>query len=173
MSKGRILLAAAITLSAPLMMGTIDRTENFDQRLLAAHNRERERTGVPTLEWDAALAADAKGWADALAATNTFEHSRADPSDPETPGENLWAGTRGAFSPEEMIGYWVAEKRDYRPGPIPAVSRSGDFENVGHYTQVIWRNTRKVGCALAKSRREDILVCRYSEGGNVIGERAI
>lgn len=173
MVQGRNLFAVMLALSAPLMTGAVDRTANLGQRLLAAHNRERALAGVPALAWDQALAADAQGWADALAETNSFEHSRADPSDPETPGENLWAGTRGAFSPEEMIGYWIAEKRDYKPGPIPAVSRSGDFENVGHYTQLIWRNTRRVGCAVARGQREDILVCRYTQGGNVIGEHAL
>lgn len=170
---GRIMLIVSIALSAPLTTGAVDRTTNLDQRLLAAHNRERAAIGVPALAWDDDLAADAKGWAEALAATNSFEHSRADPSDPETPGENLWAGTRGAFSPEEMVGYWIAEKRDYKPGPIPAVSRSGDFENVGHYTQVIWRDTRRVGCAVARGSREDILVCRYAQGGNVVGQHAV
>lgn len=173
MVLGRFLLAATVALSAPLMMGSTDRMANLDQRLLAAHNRERALSGVPALRWDPQLAADAREWADALAATNSFEHSRADPTDPETPGENLWAGTRGAYAPEDMVGYWVAEKRDYKPGRIPAVSRSGNFENVGHYTQVIWRNTRSVGCAVARSHREDILVCRYAQGGNVIGQHAV
>lgn len=173
MSLGRILLAGALALSAPLMTGSVDRTANLDQRLLAAHNRERARIGVPALEWDAALSSDAKIWADALAKTGSFEHSPADPSDPEVQGENLWAGTPAAWAPEEMVGLWIAEKRDYKPGIFPAVSKSGDLEKVGHYTQLIWRNTRKVGCALARGSREDVLVCRYAEGGNVIGERPI
>jgi hypothetical protein len=173
MHLGRILFSIAITVSAPLLTGGIDRTRNLDQRLLAAHNRERAQLGVPALEWDAELAAGARVWADALARTGRFHHSPADPSDPDTPGENLWAGTPGAWAPEDMVGYWIAEKSDYRPGPIPAVSRSGDFEKVGHYTQVIWRKTGKVGCALARGASEDILVCRYSEGGNVVGEHAI
>jgi hypothetical protein len=170
MKSLRILFAVVVAASAPLMTGAIDRTTGMEQRLLATHNRERARMGVPGLEWDKALAADAAIWADALARTNSFEHSPADSSDPDVQGENLWAGTPGAWAPEEMVGYWVAEKRDYRPGIFPAVSRSGDLENVGHYTQLIWRSTRKVGCALARSANEDILVCRYSEGGNVIGE---
>ena len=173
MVLGRILLAATIALSTPLLTGATDRLANLDHRLLAAHNRERALTGVPALAWDDHLAEDAREWAEALAETNSFEHSRADPTDPETPGENLWAGTSGAYAPEEMVGYWIAEKRDYKHGLVPAVSRSGDFEKVGHYTQVIWRETRKVGCAVARSHREDILVCRYSQGGNVIGQRAI
>ncbi|NNM76144.1 SCP-like extracellular [Sphingomonas sp. ID1715] len=166
----RILCAAAVASSAPLMIGGTDRTSSLEERLLAAHNRERALVGVPALTWDKRLAADAAIWADALARTGSFEHSPADPSDPDVQGENLWAGTPGAWAPEEMVGYWIAEKRDYRPGVFPSVSRSGDLEKVGHYTQLIWRSTRKVGCALARSTKEDILVCRYAEGGNVLGE---
>jgi hypothetical protein len=173
MVSGRVLLSIALALSAPLIANATSRTANLQARLLAAHNRERAAIGIPPLEWDRQLAANAKVWADALAETGTFEHSPADASDPDVEGENLWAGTRGAWSPEEMIGLWIAEKRDYRPGIFPAVSRSGELEKVGHYTQVIWRNTRRVGCALAQGRKEDVLVCRYAEGGNVIGERPI
>lgn len=173
MATGRLLLAIATLLSAPLMIGGIDRTSNLEQRLLAAHNRERAVIGVPALGWDPALAADAAAYARELAVSGRFEHSSADPSDPQVQGENLWAGTPGAWALEEMVGYWVDEKHDYRPGIFPAVSRSGDLDKVGHYTQLIWRNTRKVGCALDRSAREDVLVCRYSQGGNVIGERVI
>lgn len=173
MKQGRSLFAVALALSAPLMTGATHRHVNLEERLLAAHNRERLATGVPALEWDAQLAADAAIWARELARTGAFEHSPADPSDPDVQGENLWAGTPGAWSPEQMVGYWVAEKRDYKPGVFPAVSRSGDLDQVGHYTQLVWRTTRKVGCALDRSTREDILVCRYTEGGNVIGERVI
>jgi hypothetical protein len=35
----------------------------------------------------------------------------------------------------------------------------------------MWRSTGKVGCALAHGRRDEFMVCRYSEGGNVMGER--
>lgn len=173
MKLGRIALTAALAASTPLIGAGIDRTAGFDARILAAHNRERAAIGVPALAWDAKLAADAKRWADALAATGAFEHSPADPTDPEVQGENLWAGTKGAWAPEEMVGLWIAEKRDYRPGVFPAVSKSGDLAKVGHYTQVIWRKTRKVGCALARGAREDVLVCRYSEGGNVLGEAVV
>ena len=171
MQLGRIALTAALAATAPLLGASIDRTGAVEDRLLAAHNRERAEIGVPALEWDPQLAADAANWAQALAETDSFAHSRADPTDPDVQGENLWAGTRGAWAPEEMVGLWIAEKSDYRPGIFPAVSRSGSLEKVGHYTQLIWRNTRKVGCALATGTREDILVCRYSTGGNVIGER--
>lgn len=171
MKIGRIASTAVLAATAPLLGASLDRETHVDARLLAAHNRERAAMGVPALEWDAGLAADAGDWARALAETNSFAHSRANPTDPDVQGENLWAGTRGAWAPEEMVGLWISEKRDYRAGVFPAVSRSGKLERVGHYTQVIWRDTRRVGCAIASTDSEDILVCRYSTGGNVIGQR--
>ena len=70
-----------------------------------------------------------------------------------------------------MVGLWIAEKSDFKPGIIPNNSISGDLEKVGHYTQGMWRSSRAVGCAVAHGHEDDFLVCRYSEGGNVIGER--
>ena len=42
-------------------------------------------------------------------------HSDDDPADPDPQGENLWAGTRGYYGPEAMVGLWVEEKKDYKP----------------------------------------------------------
>lgn len=165
-----LLLAAAL----PFMAGSTDRRSAFEERVLAAHNRERAAMGVHALVWDAGLAGSARQWADHIARTGDFEHSPSDPSDLGEPGENLWAGTKSAYSPEEMVGLWIAEKADYKPGSkFPFVSRSEDLEAVGHYTQLIWRRTLKVGCALSTGKKEDILVCRYSVSGNVIGERVV
>ena len=50
---------------------------------------------------------------------------------------------------------------------FPDNSTTGKVEDVGHYTQVIWRATSEVGCAEATSADEDILVCRYTEAGNI------
>ena len=138
--------------------------------MLAAHNRERTAAGVEPLQWDERLADSAADWADYLAATGRFEHSPDDPgAKPE--GENLWAGTPARFQPEAMVGLWVAEKRHFKPGVFPDNSRSGRVEEVSHYTQLMWRRSGMVGCALRRGRGEDVLVCRYSAAGNVIGER--
>ena len=98
-------------------------------------------------------------------------HARTDPRDPDPEGENLWAGTRGHYSPERMVGLWIEEKKYYRPGPYPHNSKTGKVADVGHYTQLMWRSTSHVGCAVAQNDRMEFLVCRYSEGGNVVGER--
>ena len=172
MQAKKLTLSMAMLLCSPILLGGTVARADFNARLLAAHNNERGRLGVPALEWDNSLAADARVWADELAATGRFEHS---PDDPDRPlqGENLWAGTPRAFSPEAMVGLWRAEKSDYRPGIFPNNSRSGDVEKVGHYTQLIWRESRRVGCATAVGRYEEFLVCRYSEAGNVTGQRPI
>jgi cysteine-rich secretory family protein len=164
----RLAAAAALALAAPLLGGGTGRLTSLDARLLAAHNREREAAGIAPLAWDPALAATAAKWGGQLAASGAFEHDEADPDDPE--GENLWAGTRGAWSPEEMVGGWIEEKEYFRPGHFPDNSATGDFADVGHYTQLMWRETGRVGCALAEGAEEEVLVCRYRQAGNVVGE---
>jgi hypothetical protein len=165
----RIAAVALLGLSPLLIGGTATRAD-FNSRLLAAHNAERAAMGVGPLAWNDQLASEARVWAKALAASGRFEHS-PDERDKAPEGENLWAGTPRAFSPEAMVQLWAAEKRDYRPGIFPNNSRSNDVENVGHYTQLIWRSTQQVGCATAIGQKEEILVCRYSRAGNVYGER--
>jgi hypothetical protein len=166
--------ACAAILIAPFVMGTAsppaaNDQPGFDQRILVAHNHERASLGLEPLSWNPALAQSAQRWADHLASTGRFEHAPENPYLPE--GENLWAGTKGYFSPEAMVDAWVREKRYFRPGTFPDNSTTGRVEDVGHYTQVVWRATSEVGCAQAASKSEDILVCRYAEAGNYRGEQ--
>ena len=169
MAVYRVVQAFCLLAAAPLAMGSLGLRSNFDARLLTAHNAARADVGVAPMEWDAALAANAKGWADHLAATGRFEHSLDDPT-VEQQGENLWAGTPGSFSPESMVQLWKAEKRYFRSGIFPYNSVSGRVSDVSHYTQLVWSRSRRVGCALSSGKIEEILVCRYSGAGNIIGE---
>ena len=162
-------MACMVVALAPLWMGAASQQWSFDQRLLIAHNAERESLGLEPLSWNPALAQNAQQWADYLAATGRFEHSPENHRNPE--GENLWAGTRGYYQPEAMVGAWIREKQYFRPGIFPDNSITGRVADVGHYTQLVWRATSEVGCAEAASTREDILVCRYAEAGNYRGER--
>lgn len=167
----RIAAAATLALMSALLLGAVGRTTNFESRLLAAHNRERSAAGIAPLEWNDRLAADAAEWARYLAELNDLEHYPDDPDDMDPQGENLWLGTQGHFSPEDMVVTWIEEKRHFKPGIFPDNSRTGDLEDVGHYTQLMWRDTGRVGCAVEANGEYDILVCRYAAAGNVIGER--
>ena len=135
--------------------------------LLDAHNRERAAFGSPPLAWDPALAAGAQSHAQSLASLRALRHSPRSARPGQ--GENLWIGTRGAYPLQSMVGTWAAERRHFRPGRFPAISRTGNWAEVGHYTQMVWPTTSRLGCALASSARWDVLVCRYSPPGNVDG----
>ena len=161
----------AVALLSPLLMGSANWSATFEQRILAAHNKERTDLGLHPLSWDPMLAQSAQHWADYLASSGRFEHAPEDRNDPE--GENLWAGTKGYYAPEAMVDAWIREKKFFRIGVFPDNSTTGKVEDIGHYTQVIWRTTLDVGCAEASSHTEDILVCRYAEAGNYKGERPI
>jgi cysteine-rich secretory family protein len=139
----------------------------FPARILAAHNAERARAGRPPLVWDNALGAAAAAYAQQLAFTGRFQHSnrRARPGT----GENLWMGPHGYYPVEAMVGSWASEKRWFRRGVFPNVSRTGDWSDVGHYTQIVWPTTTRVGCAVASTGRVDYLVCRYANAGNIDG----
>jgi hypothetical protein len=155
----------------PLLVGAIDSSADFEVRILAVHNRERSTLGIGALRWSDRLAGEADLWARHLARTGRLVHSQSDPGDPDPEGENLWMGTAGYYSVEQGALYWARERRDYRPGIFPDNSRSRNLENVGHYTQMMWRSTGSMGCAMARNRHDQFLVCRYLEGGNIIGER--
>jgi uncharacterized protein YkwD len=139
----------------------------FRATMIAAHNDARRRYGVAPLAWDEGLARDAGVHAATLARTNRFEHERQTRRPPQ--GENLWMGTRTAYSYAAMIGALVDERRNFRPGRFPAVSRTGNWSDVGHYTQIVWPTSQRVGCATASNRANDYLVCRYLPAGNVVG----
>lgn len=79
-------------------------------------------------------------------------------------------GTRSAYSYEEMMTPLVDEVRFFRPGLFPSVSDTGDWTDVGHYTQIVWPSTTHVGCAVASNETDDFLVCRYLPAGNMVGE---
>jgi hypothetical protein len=138
--------------------------------MMNGHNSARAAVGVAPLVWSDTLAADALGYAETMARSGRFEHA-AQPMGAGREGENLWTGTRYAYAYGEMIGHWLAERKDFVNGVTPAFSRTGKWEDVAHYTQIVWRGSTRVGCAVASSRSEDYLVCRYSPPGNVVGER--
>jgi uncharacterized protein YkwD len=136
------------------------------QELLAAHNRYRQEVGIAPLSWSERLANSAQQWANHLASSNSFEHSQGDY------GENLWMGSAGRYSYAQMVQAWGNEQQYFIPDrAFPNVSTTGNWADVGHYTQIVWEDTTEVGCATATGNGWDYLVCQYSPPGNYQGQQ--
>jgi hypothetical protein len=140
--------------------------------ILDAHNKYRAAVGVNPLIWSDALAASAQSWADHLAVEHTFSHSGV-------PGENLAAYTTGFKTPAQLVDQWGAEEANFVPPCVfqalttgDTCSTTGDWRNIGHYTQLVWSGTTEVGCGFAQdlTTGNDILVARYAPPGNIIGQ---
>lgn len=144
---------------------------DFEMAMLTVQNRARRDVGSAALVWDASLAVAATRYAEEMARSRRFAHSEQ--STRPGQGENLFKGTRGGYSFAEMAQLWVDERRLYRDGVFPSVSSNGDWSDVAHYTQIVWRTTQRVGCGIASNGSDDYLVCRYTPQGNVVGERAL
>lgn len=129
------------------------------QRFVDAHNKARAQHCAAPLTWSTKLAAAAQKWADALRDQGcTFGHSGG------PYGENLAAGTIGALDPESTVAFWYDEIKQYK---FP----DGGFSmKTGHFTQLVWRGTKQLGCGHSQCKGNDIWVCEYDPPGNWDGE---
>ncbi|HEY4109069.1 CAP domain-containing protein [Puia sp.] len=146
---------------------SIYKDDSFISAILQQHNTYRQALQLPDLVWSPALAADALAWGQHLASIDKGQHDMAIRG---KEGENLWWGTADAFGYADMVAMWGNEKSNFRYGAFPDVSTSKSAM-VGHYTQIVWKNTTSVGCALVGNGKTDFLVCRYSIPGNVVGQK--
>jgi hypothetical protein len=137
-------------------------------QVLAIHNQQRSEVGVSPLRWDRQLADNATAYAQRLASGQSQSH--ASRAGRETERENLSLGFRSA-TPGQMMQNWLREKRNFKPGVFPDVSLTGNWRDAGHYSQMIWPTTQRVGCGTARGPQWAYLVCRYSPPGNQDGER--
>ena len=156
---------AGVALSGPASAQGDPRSEAW----LAQHNEARAEFGVLPLRWSDRLASEAQIWASILARGSVMRHSSLE--ERGDTGENLWMGTAGYYTPQQMISHFIDEKQHFKTGRFPDVSTTGNWGDVGHYTQVIWPATKEVGCATALGGNYDYLVCRYYPAGNVMGRR--
>jgi hypothetical protein len=136
-------------------------------RLLSAHNQERLAVGHAPLQWDERLASDAAAYAAVLASIRRLIHSPRETRMGQS--ENLAMASHGSLTPEQLVDLWSREKRLMSGTLFPAVSRTGNWADVGHYTQMVWPTTTRVGCAIHPGAM-DVLVCRYSPKGNIDGK---
>ena len=133
-----------------------------------AHNQERMKVGVPPLAWDPQLQAIAAAWvAQCIDADgNGLVDHNAGRSDNYSTyvGENIYASS-GTATGQGAVSLWVSEAQyyDYASNTCAA----GHI--CGHYTQVVWSTTQKLGCALGNCpglTYPSTIVCDYGPGGN-------
>jgi glioma pathogenesis-related protein 2 len=124
------------------------------QTLLDTHNAYRAKHCVPLLTWSPEVAATAQVWANRC----VFDHDYHSDF-----GENLAWGTQ--LSAHEAVQLWYEEIGEYNYA-------SPGFGPAGHFTQVIWRGSRQLGCGKAICGRDVYWVCRYSPAGNYDSEFA-
>jgi len=124
--------------------------------------------GIPSLTWAADLAATSQKWCNTIAARNSLAHSTGRVHI----GENVAYTKSKAGSVAKNIGLWLGEKVYFKNGAYPNISTTGDVEDAGHYSQVVWRTTTQVGCGQATNGGKDYLVCQYRVGGNSNGVKA-
>lgn len=115
---------------------------------LAYHNEKRECHSAPPLVWDEQLAYEAKRHAYRC----VFAHDAS-----ANAGENLAIGY-----PDDKLAMaaWYNERSLYNGNWSPST---------GHFTQMVWVASSKLGCATAQCPQGRFLVCRYLVAGNLLG----
>ena len=135
-------------------------TSDDSGKMLEAHNYYRAQVGSPPLKWSKELAMRATQWALSLVEQDRYGLRRDGIF-----GENLFEITGAVASPVYVVGAWASEKKNYNAAANICSARCG------HYTQVVWRATRLVGCGVARDSRREVWVCNYDPPGNIVGER--
>lgn len=122
---------------------------------VSAHNASRSKHHAANVVWDNTIAQGAQAYANTCA----LKHSGA-----KGLGENLgwgYGNIKGA------INAWVSEEKNYNYG------NPGFGSNTGHFTQVVWKGTTRIGCGVAQCPSipyKNMEVCRYAPPGNVLGQ---
>jgi len=133
-------------------------TGSAAQMYLATHNHVRSAHAASPLTWSNTLANAAQTWANRCQTVHSG--GSVGPY-----GENLAWGTPG-FNQTGAVNFWAAEASQYNPR----------HPQMSHFTQLVWRNTARVGCASANCPRlmnnnvGVFHVCEYDPPGNYAGQ---
>jgi uncharacterized protein YkwD len=122
------------------------------------HNKYRKMHQVGNVTWDTKVASKAQNWVNNC----VFGHDQN-----TNYGENIyasWGATKGDFI-KNAIDLWYKEVSSYD------FSHPGFSGRTGHFSQVVWRGTKKIGCGVKKCNDGMIIIsCQYSPPGNYIGQ---
>ncbi|XP_072016718.1 uncharacterized protein [Amphiura filiformis] len=142
--------------------GKLGDMKAFQKESLVAHNKARDKHGVPHLKLNEELNSHAQKWADHLASTNAFKHSEN-----HAFGENIcmhYSSDKPDYSGQEVTDFWYAEiaKFDFKN---PAF-KSG----TGHFSQVVWKDSKELGIGKAITNSGKIIIVgNYKPPGNIAG----
>ena len=139
-----------------------------DSELLILHNQYRALVGVAGLEWSDDLAKKAR----ALLTTD----SCVTLMNTEGLGQNNYSvvhSVPGETTPEQVIAIWVTDKYIYELDSCAKPVLGGyDVDLCGAYKQVIWADTKYLGCANIRCFPNlEAWICLYDPAGSVPGER--
>jgi pathogenesis-related protein 1 len=145
--------------------------------ITAAHNQVRaavDTSGIsggalPPMQWDPALAAHAQAYTEMCRDTDgngLVDHSstqyRSNVAGYTYVGENIFASSSAMASAQQAVQVWAAEKANF-------TYPSGCSGVCGHYTQIVWRSSVNVGCAIhtcSSLQYKGTILCMYGPGGN-------
>jgi uncharacterized protein YkwD len=136
----------------------------FQKESLNQHNIYRKKHKVPELILSKELCNIAQEYANKLASTDTFQHSKKNFKG-KPMGENLFACYGMKITGKIMSDAWYDEIKDYN------FNNPGFKGNTGHFTQVVWKDSKQVGFGFAKSKSGYYYgVANYFPAGNYINE---
>ncbi|QCD80415.1 pathogenesis-related protein 1 [Vigna unguiculata] len=108
---------------------------------LFRHNLVRASKWELPLTWDFELEQYARWWAGERKADCKLEHSF--PENGFKLGENIFWGGGSAWTPSDAVRVWADEEKYY----TYATNSCVPGQMCGHYTQIVWKSTRRIGCA--------------------------
>lgn len=165
--------------AGPAAAGPVGLSAAQQRDLLERHNLSRDAVGVPALAWSPELAAFAQTWADELARQGCeMRHRPREGAFAQKYGENLyhaspvfWSDGRTevqTIAPAQVVDSWDREKADYDH----AANACSPGKVCGHYTQLVWAESARLGCAMTVcGDLAQLWVCNYDPPGNVAGRR--
>ncbi|XP_042978884.1 pathogenesis-related protein 1-like [Carya illinoinensis] len=153
-------LSLAIVCVVSLAIFHVSLAQNSPQNYLNAHKAARARVGVGPMRWDAKVASYAQNYVNKLKGSCKLVHSGG------PYGENLAWGSAD-LSGTAAVNMWVAEKPKYDYNSNSCVG--GECR---HYTQVVWRNSVRLGCAKVRCNNGGTIIsCNYDPPGNYVNQR--
>ncbi|KAJ3032454.1 hypothetical protein HDV00_007529 [Rhizophlyctis rosea] len=162
---------------------TKPQTDSERNECLEVHNAARRNvdsyTKPASLTYDTKLEAAACAWARYLANSNKLIHSGGKVGSGQ--GENLYRVSSSSArhgvgadigSCKAAAQSWAYEAKYYYSGL--KIGQYPGTEAYGHYTQMVWPSTKRVGCCGWQSpdRTAETWVCEYSPAGNYVGQAA-